>query len=231
MMNLIVLQIMIVIYKWKLQLKCHVSSCTKMIFRQSLKKDVVEEMSFLNKILRECRRYFQTHLSDLTGFIASKKARSDSFMYNWMERFNIEYLNNDGSFSKNFYLACLLYPQDLARNVDIFIEQNEIVTKESHNRYKEIVTKIHETLYKYSHEKLDYFVSIPEISDLFMHFYEHGAFENISNRENQIIVLATTKWNKATDVSADPNWLEVLEYIKSRCEDSQSAANPIPSLL
>lgn len=34
------------------------------------------------KILRECRRFFQTKLTDLTGFISSKKARKDDYMYN-----------------------------------------------------------------------------------------------------------------------------------------------------
>lgn len=33
------------------------------------------------KILRECRRFFQTKLTDLTGFISSKKARKDDYMY------------------------------------------------------------------------------------------------------------------------------------------------------
>lgn len=138
-----------------------------------------------------------------------------------MERFNIEYLGNDGSFNKNFYLAWLLYPQDLARNVDLFIEQNEIVTKESHKRYKDIVTKIHETLYKYSHEKLDYFVAIPEISDLFMHFYEHGAFENTINPDRTISTEDNLDKNNVSEARADPNWLEVLEYIKCRWEASK----------
>ena len=40
------------------------------------RRDVV-----FKKILRECRRYFQTHLCDLTGFVASKKPRKDDYIY------------------------------------------------------------------------------------------------------------------------------------------------------
>ena len=32
-------------------------------------------------ILRECRRFYQIQLSDLTGFISSKKPRGDDYMY------------------------------------------------------------------------------------------------------------------------------------------------------
>lgn len=32
-------------------------------------------------ILRECRRFFQIQLSNLTGFITSKKPRNDDYMY------------------------------------------------------------------------------------------------------------------------------------------------------
>jgi hypothetical protein len=114
-----------------------------------------------------------------------------------MERFNMEFLDKQGTFEQNFYLACLLYPQDLARNVDIFIEKKEENTKEVHKYYKDIVHKIHDTLYKYSHDKLDYFVSIPEISDLFMYFYENGA----------------------GSIRTDPKLMEELDYIKDKCNN------------
>lgn len=157
------------------------------------RRDVV-----FKKILRECRRYFQTHLCDLTGFVASKKPRKDDYIYKCMERFNIEYLKKEGTFFENFYLACLLYPQDLSRNIDIFIAKKEEPTKEKHKEYKGLVAKIHDTLYKYSHDKLEFFVSKPELSDLFMHFYNNGA-ENIKK---------------------DLKLVEELEHIRKKCEES-----------
>lgn len=115
-----------------------------------------------------------------------------------MQRFNIEFLNKEGTFEENFYLACLLYPQDLSRNIDIFIAKKEIPTKENHKEYKNLVAKIHDTLYKYSHDKLDFFVSKPELADLFMYFYNNGAEE----------------------LKADPKLAEELEHIRTKCEES-----------
>lgn len=158
------------------------------------RRDVV-----FKRILRECRRFFQIQLSDLTGFVASKKPRKDDYIYRWMERFNMEFLDKEGTFEENFYLACLLYPQDLARNVDIFIAKKEVPTKENHKAYKAIVAKIHDTLYKYSHDKLDYFVSIPELSNLFLYFYHNGA----------------------GTIRTDPKLQEELEHIKNKWEEAQ----------
>jgi len=132
------------------------------------------------KILRECRRFFQTKLTGLTGFVASKKPRKDDYMYNCMKKFNIESLGNQGTFEENFYLACLLYPQDLMRNLESFvtkIEDCDIDKEQLKKMYKGTAHKIHDTLYKYSHDKLDFFVSKPELSKLFCYFYEHGAAE------------------------------------------------------
>lgn len=56
-------------------------------------------------ILRECRRYYQIQLSDLTGFISSKKARNDDYMYKCMDKFTKQFLKMNGSFDENFYLA------------------------------------------------------------------------------------------------------------------------------
>lgn len=119
-------------------------------------------------ILRECRRYFQIQLSDLTGFISSKKTRNDDYMYKCMEKFNKEFLNMNGHFEENFYLACLLYPQDLIRNLDTFMSHKEDgVTDAKRKAYKQTAQKIHDTLYKYSHDKLDFFVQKPQLSFLF----------------------------------------------------------------
>jgi hypothetical protein len=115
-----------------------------------------------------------------------------------MERFNQEFLDKEGTFDQNFYLACLLYPQDLARNVDIFIEKKEEPTKENHKYYKGIVARIHDTLYKYSHDKLEYFASVYEIADLFMYFYENGA----------------------GNIRTDPKIVEELDHIKTKCEET-----------
>jgi hypothetical protein len=147
-------------------------------------------------ILRECRRYYQIQLTELTGFISSKKQRTDDYMYRCMERFNKEFLNLNGSFDENFYLACLIYPQDLIRNLDIFLKHK--TGKAKNKTLKQTAQKIHDTLYKYSHDKLDFFVGKPELAFLFCYFYEKGAG---AERE-------------------DPKFAQEYEFIRSKCMES-----------
>lgn len=129
-------------------------------------------------ILRECRRFFQIQLSELTGFITAKRERNDDYMYRWMEKFNIEILSKKGTFYENFYLACLLYPQDLTRSIDQFILSSDIKiddVKTQKTKFIKIAKKTHETLYKYSHDKLEFFVKNRELAYLFCYYYENGA--------------------------------------------------------
>lgn len=150
-------------------------------------------------ILRECRRFFQIQLSNVTGFITSKKPRNDDYMYSCMKRFNEEALGKQGTFEENFYLACLLYPQDLIRNMDSFVEKKGVSDFDTARKeLKQDCQKIHDTLYKYSHDKLDFFVSKPELSFLFCYFYEKGAG---AERE-------------------DPKFSEEYEFIRSKCMDT-----------
>lgn len=150
-------------------------------------------------ILRECRRYFQVHLTDLTGFISSKKVRTDDYMYKWMERFNKEALHVDGNFEENFYLAWLLYPQDLIRNIESFmLFQTDSNTASKKKELTETAARIHDTLYKYSHDKLEFFVSKPQLCFYFWYFYEKG-----SGTEKD-----------------DPKYAEEYEIIRGKCMDT-----------
>jgi hypothetical protein len=129
-------------------------------------------------ILRECRRFFQIQLSELTGFITAKRERNDDYMYRCMEKFNIEILSKQGTFIENFYLACLLYPQDLTRSIDQFILSSDTKiedVKTQKAKFVKIAKITHETLYKYSHDKLESFVKNRELAYLFCYYYENGA--------------------------------------------------------
>jgi len=174
--------------------KSEYTPCSSNKKRRKRRRDVI-----FKTILRECRRYFQIQLSNLTGFITSKKPRNDDYMYSCMKRFNIEALGKQGTFEENFYLACLLYPQDLNRNLESFLQENGFSDIDAARReYKQISQKIHDTLYKYSHDKLDFFVGKQELAFLFCYFYENGA--------------GTEK--------EDPKFVEEYEFIRTKCMDS-----------
>ena len=100
-----------------------------------------------------------------------------------MKKFNQEGMNKIGTFEENFYLACLLYPQNLKKNLNIFLQEKEIQTvKKSKEEYLEIIQKVYSTLYKYSSHKLNYFTSKPEIAFLFCYYYEKGAGQEKKNK-------------------------------------------------
>lgn len=96
-----------------------------------------------------------------------------------------------------------MYPQDLIRNLDYFLKhKEEKISDAKRKSYKQIAQKIHDTLYKYSHDKLDFFVSKPELSFLFCYFYEKGA----GNEKD------------------DPKFSEEYEFIRNKCMDSLNRA-------
>jgi hypothetical protein len=132
------------------------------------KKKKIRHDVIYKTILRECRRFYQEKLNHATGFITSKKVRKDEGMYASFETFNKQFLSLNGNFEENFYLAALVYPQDLNRNITMFLDKKyENVTEAIKKKYTTSVNRIHDTLYKYSHDKLDFFASIPQLSFLF----------------------------------------------------------------
>ena len=141
------------------------------------RKDVI-----FKAILRECRRYFQVQVNHLTGFTSSKRSKNHEYLYSCLKKFNQERLKKEGTFEEVFYLACLLYPQDLKNNLDDFIKENQFDDyEEAKIEYATIADRIHDTLYKYSFDKLSYFTSKTNIAFLFCYFYENGAG---ADREN-----------------------------------------------
>jgi len=58
----------------------------------------------------------------------------------------------------------------MKRNLDNF------VTKESDSEATlNLVNKVHNVLYKYSHQRLNYFCKVPELAYIFKYFYANGA--------------------------------------------------------
>jgi hypothetical protein len=144
------------------------------VVKRRKRRDVI-----IKKILRNCRRFFQNLVSEHTEFTSTKKLRQNDNFYVSMEKFNIEVLLKQGTFDENFYLACLLYPQDLSKNIDSFITKlSPTDIDAAKSNYRAIIHQIHETLYKYTHDKLNFFLSKPEIASLYCYFYTEGAGED-----------------------------------------------------
>ena len=120
-------------------------------------------------------------------------------MYTCMKRYNQLGLSKQGTFEENFYLACLVYPQDLTRNIDSFLQEKGVENQESTRKYYiKCAQQIHDTLYKYSHDKLDFFASKPELAFLFCYYYERGAGAD----------------------KEDPKFVEEYEFIRHKCMET-----------
>jgi hypothetical protein len=131
------------------------------------RKDVL-----LKTVLRKCRKFLQQSINQHTGFVCSKKAKSDDPLYECLQKFSSdtkEFEPTHQSMDILFYLGALLYPQDTKRNVMKFGGGL------SKKQRLDLIQKVHDVLYKYSHEKLDYFCNVPALAFLFKHYYENVA--------------------------------------------------------
>lgn len=138
------------------------STCMKRGTRK--RKDVV-----LKTALRKCRKYLQLRLVALTGFVCSKKLKNNDPLVPALLKLVEEMPEAPQEFKMLFYMAALLYPSDAKRNVDKFSS-----TPREKTRMLNLIQNVHDVLYKYSHEKLKYFCSVPELAFLFEHYYLHG---------------------------------------------------------
>lgn len=69
-------------------------------------------------------------------------------------------------------MGVFLYQQDLEDNLDLFISSNY-----SPNDIKQLITSVHNILYKYSHQKFDNFSKNEEFKFVFTYFEGVGTDE------------------------------------------------------
>lgn len=152
------------------------------------RKDVI-----LKTVLRKARKFFQVELTKLTGFICSKKEKKDDPLVPSLQQLLAELPTAHPKMELLFFLGCLVYPQDTKRNVEKFISSEES-TQEKSSNYLSLIQKIHDILYKYSHEKLESFCKVPALAHLFCHYYETSSDKT------------------------DPNYSEGYDYVHDQCQ-------------
>ena len=128
------------------------------------RKDVV-----LKTALRKCRKFLQQRMVAMTGFVCSKKPKADDPLVPSLAKLRGEMPQAPESMKIDLFMGALLYPQDAKRNVDRFCRAGD-----DREDVMELIQNVHDVLYKYSHEKLSYFCSVPELAFLFEHYYRSG---------------------------------------------------------
>jgi hypothetical protein len=78
----------------------------------------------------------------------------------------------------------------MVRGIDSFVYPDGVktftpkkVVKRKIETHKEQVDKLHSILYKFTHEKLDKFIAIPELAAIFFNFIKNGAGDDVDDDE------------------------------------------------
>jgi hypothetical protein len=139
----------------------------KQKFEYNKRKDVI-----LKTILRKCRRTLQDKFNDMTGYFPKKKTHGSQFLKDCIMQFHESLEGKPEKLDLVFYLTAILYPQEMSRGVDCFFEADKNERVKFRKVYRAKIQKVHDVLYRYSHEKMDYFTSVPELCYLYTIFYK-----------------------------------------------------------
>ena len=141
-------------------------------------------------ILRKCRKYYQTKFNKVTNFLKRKKKEPCSFYKASILKFIDSWFEFKTNLNVSFHLGCLLYPAEMTRGIESFVYPDGVkaftpkkVVKRKIETHKQQVDKLHSILYKFTHEKLDKFISIPELAAIFINFIENGAGDDVNKAE------------------------------------------------
>lgn len=142
----------------------------KQKFEYNKRKDVI-----LKTILRKCRRILQEDFNELTGYFSNRKMQGHQFLKDCIQKFHDSLADKPQSLDLLFYLGAMLYPQEMSRGVDCFFECDKKERVKQRKFYRAKIQKVHDVLYRYSHEKMDYFVNVPELSYLYSIFFKKAS--------------------------------------------------------
>ncbi|CAI2368657.1 unnamed protein product [Moneuplotes crassus] len=139
----------------------------KQKFEYNKRKDVI-----LKTILRKCRRVLQDEFNEVTGYFSNRKMQGHQFLKDCIQKFHDTIPVKPESLDLLFYIGAMLYPQEMSRGVDCFFECEKKDRVKQRKFFRAKIQKVHDVLYRYSHEKMDYFVKVPELSYLYTMFYQ-----------------------------------------------------------
>lgn len=130
------------------------------------RKDVI-----IKTLLRKCRKYFLKDFNAKTSYLKTAKRKHGSSVYKTLLE---EYINKVFNIKRDddllMFLGVFLYQQDLEDNLDQFLGPNFTPAA-----VKNLLSSVHEILYKYSHQKFNSFSKNQEFALVFRHFDKHGS--------------------------------------------------------
>ena len=141
-------------------------------------------------ILRKCRKYYQTKFNEITGYLKQKKKEPCSFYRKCVLQFIEENFQFQTHLNVSFHLGALLYPQEMVRGIESFVYPDGVkpftpkkVVKRKIETHRQQVDKLHSILYKFTHEKLNKFILVPELAAIFLNYIHFGAGKDVEDKE------------------------------------------------
>lgn len=151
-------------------------------------------------ILRKCRKYYQLEFNETTGYLKRKKKEPCSFYKNCILKFVEESFKFETHLDVSFHLGALLYPQEMIRGIESFVYPEGVktftpkkVVKRKLETHRQQVDKLHSILYKFTHEKLDKFIAVPELAAIFLNYIQNGAGSDVDDKEFKYEFIDLTK--------------------------------------
>lgn len=134
----------------------------------------------------------QTEFNDLTQYEQVRAAEKPSFLVECIRKFISEsdYFSSRPDLNLEFYLGALLYSSEMKKHIDFFFDANQSDKLKRRKELRIKVDRVHDTLYKYSHEKLNKFVEIKELAFIYQYFFQKSnndpLEDNIKESMNEI---------------------------------------------
>ena len=90
----------------------------------------------------------------------------------WKYLNSVDYFSWRPDLDLEFYLGALLYSSEMKKNIDCFFDSEKADNLKWWKELRVKVSKVHDTLYKYSHEKLKKFVEVKELAYIMEYFFQ-----------------------------------------------------------
>ena len=147
-------------------------------FEYNRRKDVI-----LKTILRKWRRELQSDFNCVTQYFQNRKHKGGNFLKECVLKYYDSLPNKPVQLDLVFYLGSMLYPQEMIRGVDFFFECEKKERVKQRKIVRSKIQKVHDVLYRYCHDKMNFFVSVPELSYLYAIFYKKEVNNNSEDQD------------------------------------------------
>jgi len=87
----------------------------------------------------------------------------------------------------------------MTKNIDSFFEADKDQWIKKRKELRAKINKVHDVLYKYSHEKLDKFLQVKELAYIFLYFEKSTISDQLDDNSHNSMLILREKCEKTLD--------------------------------